>query len=64
MTVYDRETPVARLVPYEGWLQASLPVREATSALWEVELPPPLERDIGSLEALTEERQAGYVPQG
>jgi prevent-host-death family protein len=58
VTVYDRDTPVARLVPYEGQLPASLPVRKATVALREVELPPPLEREVGSLEALSEERQA------
>jgi antitoxin (DNA-binding transcriptional repressor) of toxin-antitoxin stability system len=59
VTVYDRDTPVARLVPYEGGVQASLPVRKATAALRDVELPEPLERDVGSLEALAEERQAG-----
>jgi prevent-host-death family protein len=59
VTVYDRDTPVARLVPYEGWLQASLPTRKATAALQDVELPSPLGRDVGSSEALAEERQAG-----
>jgi hypothetical protein len=50
---------VARLVPYEGWVQASLHVGKTTAALRDVELPPPLGRDVGSLEALAEERQAG-----
>lgn len=59
VTVYDRDTPVARLVPYEGRLQAALPVRKAKAALRDVELPSPLGRDIGSLKALAEERQAG-----
>jgi prevent-host-death family protein len=59
VTVYDRDTPVARIVPYEGSLQASLPVRKATVAVRDVKLPPPLERDVGSLEALAEEREAG-----
>jgi prevent-host-death family protein len=59
VTVYDRDTPVARLVPYEGGFQAWLPVRKATATLRDVELPAPLERDVGSLEALAEERQAG-----
>jgi hypothetical protein len=54
-----RDTPVARLVPYEGGFQAWLPVRKATATLRDVELPAPLERDVGSLEALAEERQAG-----
>lgn len=59
VTVYDRDTPVARLVPYEGWVQASLQVRKATATLRDIELPPPLGRDVGSLEVLAEERQAG-----
>jgi prevent-host-death family protein len=59
VTVYDRDTPVARLVPYEGWAQETLPVRKATAALREVELPAPLGREIDSLAALAEERQAG-----
>jgi prevent-host-death family protein len=59
VTVYDRDTPVARLVPYEGWDQSNLPVRKATAALRDVVLPPPLGREIDSLAALAEERQAG-----
>lgn len=59
VTVYDRDTPVARLVPYEGWVQATLPVRKATAELRDVELPAPLGREIDSLAALAEERQAG-----
>jgi prevent-host-death family protein len=59
VTVYDRDTPVARLVPYEGWVRATLPVRKATAALKDVELPAPLGREIDSLAALAEERQAG-----
>lgn len=59
VTVYDRDTPIARLVPYEGAVQASLPARKATVGLRDVELPAPLERDVGSTEALAEERQTG-----
>jgi prevent-host-death family protein len=59
VTVYDRDTPIARLIPYEGAAQLSLSVRKATVGLRDVKLPPPLERDIGSLAALAEERQAG-----
>jgi prevent-host-death family protein len=58
-TVYDRDTPVARLVPYEGETPPSLPVRKATASLRDVRLPPPLDRDICSGDALAEERQAG-----
>jgi prevent-host-death family protein len=57
VTVYDRDTPVARLVPYDGGAHDSLPVRKATASLQDVELPAPLGRDIGSAEALAEERQ-------
>jgi prevent-host-death family protein len=57
--VYDRDTPVARLVPYEGGPRDTLPVRRATRALRSVKLPPPLEREIDSSTALAEERQAG-----
>jgi prevent-host-death family protein len=57
VTVYDRDTPVARLVPYEGGAHGALTVRKATAALKEVELPAPLGRDIGSAAALAEERQ-------
>jgi prevent-host-death family protein len=56
VTVYDRDTPIARLVPYEG---ATLPVRTATASLRDVVLPVPLGREIDSLGALAEERQAG-----
>jgi len=56
VTVYDRGTPVARLVPYEG---ETLHVRKATTALPDVKLPAPLGRDIDSLAALTDERQTG-----
>jgi antitoxin (DNA-binding transcriptional repressor) of toxin-antitoxin stability system len=33
VTVYDRDTPVARLVPYESRGQDRLPVRKATSGV-------------------------------
>jgi antitoxin (DNA-binding transcriptional repressor) of toxin-antitoxin stability system len=59
VTGYDRDTPVARLVPCEGSVQAMLPVRKATASLRDVELPKPLGREVGRLEVLAEERQAG-----
>jgi prevent-host-death family protein len=58
VTVYDRDTPVARLVPYDGWAQATLPMRKATVSLREVKIPPPLGRQIDSSAALEAERQA------
>ena len=57
VTVCDRDTPIARLVPYvpEG---EPLTVRQPVRALHDVELPPPLGRPIESLAALLEERQS------
>jgi len=57
VTVCDRETPVARLVPYlpEG---EPLAVRKATRSLRDVVLPPPLDRRVDSLSALLAERQS------
>ena len=54
--VCDRDTPIARLVPYvaEG---EPLTVRQAIGALHDVALPPPLGRPVDSLGALLEERQ-------
>ena len=57
VVVYDRETPVARLVPYEAGREA-LRVRERTRSLREVELPGPLAQPIDSLQALLDERQS------
>ncbi len=56
VTVCDRDTPIARLVPYtpEG---APLTVRQPIRALHDVPMPPPLGRRIDSLAALLEERQ-------
>jgi prevent-host-death family protein len=59
VTVYDRDTPVARLVPYDSREQETMRVRKATKALRDVKLPAPLGRDIDSLSALSDERQAG-----
>jgi prevent-host-death family protein len=59
VTVYDRDTPVARLVPYEGAVQEALHMRKATRALRDVKLPAPLGREIDSLAALAAERKAG-----
>ena len=56
VVVYDRETPVARLVPYESG-QEPLSVRRPIRALREVVLPPPLSPSVNSLQALLEERQ-------
>lgn len=57
VTVCDRDTPVARLVPYAEHgdaLTSRLPIR----AWGEMKLPPPLGRPVNSLAALLEERQS------
>lgn len=56
VTVCDRDTPVARLVPYavEG---EPLGVRKATTAPGDVVLPSPLGRKVDSLAALLAERE-------
>lgn len=56
LTLYDRDTPVARVVPLEA-PGGPLPVREASTRLRDVALPPPLGRPVDSLAALLEERQ-------
>ena len=62
ITLYDRNMPVARVVPVEpegavGGGSGALRVREAMTRPRDVVLPQPLGRTIDSLEALLEERQ-------
>ena len=66
ITLYDRNMPVARVVPVEpeggvgvgvGAGSGALRVREAMTRPRDVVLPRPLGRTIDSLEALLEERQ-------
>lgn len=56
VTVCERDTPIARLVPYRP-AGEPLAVREPVGALHDVPLPPPLGRPVDSLAALLEERQ-------
>lgn len=56
VTVCDRDTPIARLVPYQP-AGEPLTVRQPIRALRDVSMPPPLGRRIDSLAALLEERQ-------
>lgn len=56
VVVYDRDTPVARLVPYET-AEEPLSVRQPIRALRDVVVPPPLSPSVNSLEALLQERQ-------
>jgi prevent-host-death family protein len=56
VTVLDRDTPVARLVPYDGE-DHRLSSRKPAVRLQDVPLPRPLRRRIDSVAALLEERQ-------
>ena len=58
ITVCDRETPIARLVPVEPGPEP-LRTRKPIRTLGEVQFPPPLGRRVNSLTALLEERQPG-----
>ena len=57
VTVCDRDTPIAKLVPYESEREP-LTIRKPIRALRDVVLPAPLGRTIDSLAALLEERQS------
>ena len=56
VTVLDRETPIARVVPYQTQGER-LTTRQPLRPLQKVELPPPLPTPVDSLAALLEERQ-------
>ena len=57
VTVCDRDTPVARLVPYEP-AHESLSVRKPIRKLSDIVLPARLRARADSLAALLEERQS------
>jgi prevent-host-death family protein len=56
VTVLDRDTPIARLVPVES-ASESLPTRKPLRSLREIELPKRLARPVDSLAVLLQERQ-------
>ena len=58
VTVLDRDTPIARIVPVEP-KGAGLTVRMPTSPVpyWKIPLPPPYRGKIDIVELLLEERQ-------
>ena len=58
LTVYDRNEPVARVVPYSpaGALVVREPVR-AYKTLNEVKLPPPIKLNVDAVELLLEDRR-------
>lgn len=57
VVVCDRETPIARLVPYAPETEP-LAVRHAIRRLHSAPLPRPLARRVDSLAALIDERQS------
>ena len=57
ITVVDRDTPVATIVPYEGD-GASLEVRAATRKPRDLRLPPPPAKRTDSLGVLRKDRAA------
>lgn len=61
VTVLDRETPIARIIPYTPDAAALSIRRPPTGAgkPHEVRLPPPLKIDVDVVELLMEERQPG-----
>ena len=56
ITVMDRDTPVARIVPYDPGPEP-LRIRRATRRLHDLKMPPPLDPPVDSLAYLLEERQ-------
>ncbi len=56
LTVLDRDTPIARIVPLPS--DAQLSVRPSRGRLHEVRLPPALTLDSDVVEVLLEERQS------
>jgi antitoxin (DNA-binding transcriptional repressor) of toxin-antitoxin stability system len=56
INVIDRNTQIAQIVPYQNDSEA-LPSRSPSRPLHSVSIPDALNRDLGSLEALLEERQ-------
>jgi prevent-host-death family protein len=56
VTVCDRDTPVARLIPYDT-ITAPMLSRPATRPWGSTTLPPPHDRPVDSLAALLAERQ-------
>ena len=56
LTLLDRETPIALVLPYPA-KQGGLIIRKPTRNAKELHLPPPLQKDVDSLAVLMEERQ-------
>jgi prevent-host-death family protein len=57
VTVVDRETPIARIIPFSSSEGGGLVTRAPLGDLRKVRLPPPLKEEVDSLAVLLEERQ-------
>jgi len=59
LTILDRDTPIARIVPYSNDAAKLLirHPRRSSSRLAKVSLPPPLKLDVDIVTLLMEERQ-------
>lgn len=53
LTLLDRETPIARVLPYPSG-SGRLSVRKPLRSLKDVRLPPPIKQRLNSLRALQE----------
>lgn len=61
LTIYDRDQPIARVVPYVGE-SGPLVVREPIrrySSLGDIELPPPATLEVDAVALLLEDRNRG-----
>ncbi len=56
LTIMDRDTPIARIVPLDDG-QQGLATRHARGSLQDIEFPPPLPFKTDSLATLLEERR-------
>lgn len=56
LTVFDRNTPIAQIVPYEA--QQSLAIRRATRKPSQLRLPPPPSKPTDSLALLLRDRES------
>jgi len=60
VTICDRDTPVARLVPVEASTPLTVRLRSSEfSSIQAVPLPPPLRRGVDAVALLLEDRQSG-----
>jgi prevent-host-death family protein len=57
LTVLDRETPIARIVPYDAAADDRLEVRPATRRLRDMTAPPRTAKPTDSLALLLEDRR-------